>query len=300
MLTKKHINLPWRYFLKRKCNFCHKNFRAYKYNIKKGFGKYCSKTCSNRANKLGFKIGHSGFKAMLGKKHSKEAKEKMSIAHKKNPSRYWLGKTFTDEHRERIRKTNIGRKMSKQEKEKRRKLGLFFQKGHKINLGKTFTKRGIYKICSVCQEKFYVALGASNRRVYCSKKCLFASSIYRNAISQRQKGKIVSEEVKEKLSLAFRGPKSFLWMGGKGLITKNLRQHPKYTQWRRRVVKKDGYKCVKCGSKSNLHADHIIPVVENPKLIFKVDNGRTLCGDCHTQITNEWRKSKKLAQTRTG
>ena len=220
------------------------------------------------ANKTSFKKGHKKIGGFIkGSKHTNEAKKRIS---ENNKLRYSQGEKFG------------------------------FQKGHKINLGKTFTKRGIYKICSVCQEKFYVALGASNRRVYCSKKCLFASSIYRNAISQRQKGKIVSEEVKEKLSLAFRGPKSFLWMGGKGLITKNLRQHPKYTQWRRRVVKKDGYKCVKCGSKSNLHADHIIPVVENPKLIFKVDNGRTLCGDCHTQITNEWRKSKKLAQTRTG
>jgi len=239
-------------------------------------------------------VGHPGFRAMLGRKHSQKAKEKMSIAHKKNPSRYWLGKIFTSEHREKLKKANLGRKMSEQEKERRKKMGLFFQKGHKINLGKTFTKKGIYKICPLCQGKFYVALGVSNKRIYCSKKCLFLSPTYRNAISQRQKGRIISEETKEKLSLIFRGSNSSLWMGGKGLIASNLRQHPEYIQWRRGVIKRDGYKCAKCGSESNLHADHIIPVVENPKLIFKVDNGRTLCGDCHVQITNEWRKSRKL------
>ncbi len=295
MLMKRRINLPWRYFLRRKCKFCHKNFRAYKYNINKGFGKYCSKACSNRANKLGFRIGHPGFRGMLGRKHSQEAKEKMSNSHKKNPSRYWLSKFFTDEHREKIRKANIGRRMSDKEKERREKLGLFFQKGHKINLGRTFLKKGTYKICPVCQKNFYVTLGASSKRVYCSRKCLFSSSTYKAIISQRKMGKTISEEVKEKLSLAFRGSKSSLWMGGRGLIAKNLRQHPEYIQWRRKVVKRDEYKCVECGSKINLQADHIIPVVENPKLIFNVDNGRTLCRDCHIQITNEWRKSKNLA-----
>lgn len=39
---------------------------------------------------------------MFGKKHTVESKQKMSETHKKNPSRYWLGKHFTEEHKQKI------------------------------------------------------------------------------------------------------------------------------------------------------------------------------------------------------
>lgn len=39
-----------------------------------------------------FEKGHIGYKSMLGKKHTDYAKKRMSISHKKNPTRYWLGK----------------------------------------------------------------------------------------------------------------------------------------------------------------------------------------------------------------
>ncbi len=73
--------------VKRICKCCKKEFQALVDNIKRGFGNYCSKTCSNKANKLGFKKGH---------KLSEEAKKKISIRMKekriKPPSN--LGKKF--------------------------------------------------------------------------------------------------------------------------------------------------------------------------------------------------------------
>jgi len=82
--------------------------------------------------------------------------------------------------------------------------------------------------------------------------------------------------------------------GGVGLVSKNLRQRPEYMQWRRKIIRRDGYKCIQCGSEKKLTADHIIPVVENPDLIFEISNGRTLCWPCHNQVTINWRKTRRL------
>lgn len=43
-----------------------------------------------------FKKGHVGYAAMKGRKHSKESLLKMSKSHKKNPTKYWLGKKRTE------------------------------------------------------------------------------------------------------------------------------------------------------------------------------------------------------------
>ncbi len=279
--------MPLNYLIKKKCKFCQKDFLAYIYNLKKGFGKYCSKTCSNKANKLGFKKGHISF-------WTEESRKKISLKLR--------GRIVSIATREKISKSNTGKEFSKEHREKisnalrgiRPKSWRPFPMGHKINLGRILPKKGKYINCLNCGKNFYVQKKQVSRRRYCSKICLFNSLIWREGIRKRQMGKVLSEETKEKLSIRFRGDKSSLWMGGVGLVSKNLRQKPEYIQWRRKVVKRDGYQCIQCGSKEKLNADHIIPVVENSDLIFEVSNGRTLCWPCHNQVTINWRKTKKL------
>ena len=45
------------------------------------------------------------------------------------------------------------------------------------------------------------------------------------------------------------------------------------------------------GKKIVLHADHIKPFAFFPKLRFAIDNGRTLCIDCHKK-TDTYKKQK--------
>ena len=53
----------WESYTKaKKCQYCNRLFNAYIHNIKKGYGKFCSRTCRNIANKLGFKKGHRDFR----------------------------------------------------------------------------------------------------------------------------------------------------------------------------------------------------------------------------------------------
>lgn len=62
----------------------------------------------------------------------------------------------------------------------------------------------------------------------------------------------------------------------------------KYTLWRASVLKRDNYTCQMCfiiGGK--LEVDHIKPFAYYPNLRFSLENGRTLCKECHKK-TDTW------------
>lgn len=56
--------------------------------------------------------------------------------------------------------------------------------------------------------------------------------------------------------------------------------------WAQNVIRRDGGKCVICGSEKKLQAHHIIPVANDPEGVYKYDerNGITLCDKCHAQV----------------
>ena len=54
-----------------------------------------------------------------------------------------------------------------------------------------------------------------------------------------------------------------------------------YRAWRIAIFIRDNRTCVWCGSKNNIQADHIKPRYLFPELIYDIDNGRTLCHECH-------------------
>lgn len=55
-------------------------------------------------------------------------------------------------------------------------------------------------------------------------------------------------------------------------------------KWRSAVLERDGYKCTECGSTDELHAHHIVRWADAPSLRVIVENGRTLCRQCHEAI----------------
>ncbi len=94
-----------------------------------------------------------------------------------------------------------------------------------------------------------------------------------------------SEKTRIKMSLSAIGKhcreKSNFWKGGITPLNTQIRESTEYRNWRKKVYKRDNYTCIWCGRKRNLNADHIKPFSMYPKLRFSVDNGRTLCLDCH-------------------
>lgn len=77
------------------------------------------------------------------------------------------------------------------------------------------------------------------------------------------------------------GVKSPFWKGGITKANVKIRKSRDYRIWRKAVLERDCQICVWCGNDKNLEADHIKPFYLFPELRFAIDNGRTLCKDCH-------------------
>lgn len=117
----------------------------------------------------------------------------------------------------------------------------------------------------------------------------------RKEMSEREKGvkhwmfgKHHSIETRLKMkNSALKGKDSPLWKGGVTPTNRMVRFSFEYKLWREAVFERDNYTCVWCGVKSVkghsvvLNADHIKPFALYPELRFAIDNGRTLCIDCH-------------------
>ncbi len=56
---------------------------------------------------------------------------------------------------------------------------------------------------------------------------------------------------------------------------------PRLRKWRKAVLKRDDYTCQYCGLRESLHAHHKEWQTDRPGLRYKVENGITLCENCH-------------------
>lgn len=64
----------------------------------------------------------------------------------------------------------------------------------------------------------------------------------------------------------------------------NIRRSPAYKNWKESVKLRDGRACRRCGFKNNLHVHHIKPFDLYPEFALVIDNGLTLCGNCHSLV----------------
>lgn len=66
---------------------------------------------------------------------------------------------------------------------------------------------------------------------------------------------------------------------------KEIRHSGEYAQWRSRVFERDNYTCQRCGKRGGrINAHHIKPFAGNSALRLAINNGITLCENCHREI----------------
>ena len=73
-----------------------------------------------------------------------------------------------------------------------------------------------------------------------------------------------------------------------------VRNNPEYKQWRIKILNKDNYRCMICGEikKGEMIADHVFSFTKYSRLRYEIENGQTLCRECHQIKTNfELRKN---------
>lgn len=127
----------------------------------------------------------------------------------------------------------------------------------------------IVLVCTTCQKEYTVRKYREKESKYCSNSCHMRH--YKGELSPHWKGGTSNEREQWQGSLACR-------------------------LWRTAVFKRDKFTCVHCGDNTggNLQADHIKPWACYPELREDIDNGRTLCIDCHKKTDTWGMGTKKL------
>lgn len=143
------------------------------------------------------------------------------------------------------------------------------------------------KVCQVCLSLYSVRgiLRQKSSRT-CNRHCY--NAILQNRIGPNR-GKKFSQETRHKqrgAKLGIVGEAHPLWQGGQHGERKRLMQQDEYKQWRKSIFERDSYTCQECQSvDKHLHADHIKTWKDYPALRYEISNGRTLCYECHYEIT---------------
>lgn len=108
-------------------------------------------------------------------------------------------------------------------------------------------------------------------------------------ISESKRGKTHTEESKKNMSIGRRGKMTgedhWNWKGGITPENTRIRRSLEYKEWTKSVLQRDKYTCQDCGRRGwKLQAHHIKPFAIFIELRFDLDNGITLCKECHDKI----------------
>lgn len=169
-----------------------------------------------------------------------------------------------------------------------------FQKGHTINKGKKRPGIGGVKKGNIPWNKGLKGFNAGIKRSAETKKRMSEAMKSIKMIPPSQKGIKRSPEYIEAMRKRLTGENNSRWKGGITNGNDKIRQSFEYRKWRIAVYQRDYYTCQGCekvGGKLNAH--HIKSFAHYQELRFDINNGVTLCEDCHQLTDNFAGKNKK-------
>lgn len=158
------------------------------------------------------------------------------------------------------------------------------------------------KNCSYCEKEFLANSGSSlkcsdckkckecdkqlkySHRKFCGHICA-GKYLYRNNPQMQTIKENSKKRLREHLP---KGKDHYNWQGGKTNERRRLMISLEYRTWRKQVFERDNYTCQHCNKRGIvLEADHIVPYCINKELATDLNNGRTLCRECHLK-TDTW------------
>jgi len=94
-----------------------------------------------------------------------------------------------------------------------------------------------------------------------------------------------------------RGERHGRWKGGVSSLRDRDMSSLHYRRWRQGVFERDGYTCQICGQWGrSLNAHHIQNYSEYPGDRYDIDNGVTLCSECHKVFHDKFGRKSDAAQ----
>jgi len=82
------------------------------------------------------------------------------------------------------------------------------------------------------------------------------------------------------------------WKGGITPENEKIRKSIEFRLWRESVFARDNWICRNCLKRGGkLHPHHILPFAKFPELRFAINNGITLCKECHKKTDSYLRNT---------
>lgn len=127
------------------------------------------------------------------------------------------------------------------------------------------------KVCQYCGKEFtHKVLPILLKRKFCSKKCA------------------------DRGGLRYHGEDHPCWKGGREEI-RALRSSLEHRAWSENVMRRDNYTCRECGKRGgDLHAHHILSFADHPESRWDLDNGLTMCVECHKKTYKFYHKPHRV------
>jgi 5-methylcytosine-specific restriction endonuclease McrA len=169
-----------------------------------------------------------------------------------------------------------------------------------LNWKKSFS---IYKICQKCGKEFRVPSYRRDAK-FCSyqcrknkfeKQCRECGITYFCDGCDIKKSKFCSRKCQNiNIGKNHRGEKNSSWKGGITPQVELIRRSAEYQEWRHSVFIRDKFTCVECGKVGGkIISHHIKKFSDYPELRMDLNNGVTLCEECHKKThfcEKKWEK----------
>lgn len=143
--------------------------------------------------------------------------------------------------------------------------------------------------CEVCGSEYVTHRYRSQTSRYCSKACwshrtpiVACRNCGTTFTPSNNRAKVYCSRSCAKHHMV--GMWAPAWKDGKSKERDRAQMGNALREWRIAVFVRDEHRCRQCGSSGRLHAHHIRPFATHPESRLDIENGITLCIDCHGAI----------------